>query len=185
MLSEEEQCVDNQWFEDGGKMVFSFKHVYSWVRENEESKKPSSKSSAKSRSSGRSSGTRLTSSSKSSTKERAIKEKLKMAELMAEALFIEKKHTSRHQAERLELEEKLAKSKAKVKVFEELEQSTTALKTLFAPRKNKAIAFCGKTMQADSYWNVPLLDAPHQRCTDRRGVLTEEGMGDILQGILR
>ena len=24
-------------------------------------------------------------------------------------------------------------------------------------------------MQADSYWNVPLLDAPHQRCTDRRG----------------
>ena len=63
-------------------MVFSFKHVYNWVRENEENKKPSSKSSAKSRSSGRSSGTRLTSSSKSSTKERAIKEKLKMAELM-------------------------------------------------------------------------------------------------------
>ena len=23
-------------------------------------------------------------------------------------------------------------------------------------------------MQADSYWNVPLLDASHQRCTDSR-----------------
>ena len=88
---------------------------------------------------------------------------------MAEASFIEKKHTRRYQAEKLELEEKVAKSKAKVKVFEELEQPTTALKTSFAPRKNAAWR---KTMQADSYWNVPLLDAPHQRCTDR----SEHGM---------
>ena len=65
----------------------------------------------------------------------------------------------------MELEEKVAKSKTKDKVFEELEQPTTALKTSFASRKK---APCGQTMQADSYWNVPLLDAPHQRCTDRR-----------------
>ena len=147
-------------------MVFSFKHrVYNWVRENEENKKASPKSSTKSRSSDRSSGLRSTSSSKSSTKERAIKEKLKMAELMAEASFIEKKRTSRYQAEKLELKEKVAKSKAKVKVFEELEQSTTTLKMSFALRKN---ASCGKTMQTDSYQNVPPLDTPHQRCTDRR-----------------
>ena len=81
-----------------------------------------------------------------------------MAELMTEASFIEKKQTSRYQAEKLELEEKIVNSKAKVKVFKELEQPTTVLKTSFAPRKN---ATCGKTMQADSYWNVPLLDAPH------------------------
>ena len=94
-----------------------------------------------------------------------VKEKPKMAQLMVEASFVEKKHTSRYQAEKLEIDEKVAKSKAKVKVFEELEQPTTALKTSFASRKN---APCGKTMQADSYWNVPLLHAPHQRCTDRR-----------------
>ena len=35
----------------------------------------------------------------------------------------------------------------------------------FASRKNAA---CGKTMQANSYWNVPLLDAPHQSGTDRK-----------------
>ena len=40
-----------------------------------------------------------------------------MAGLMAKASFIEKKHTSRYQAEKLELEEKLAKSKAKGNVF--------------------------------------------------------------------
>ena len=40
-----------------------------------------------------------------------------MAELMVEASFIENKHTSRYQAEKLAIEEKVAKSKAKVKVF--------------------------------------------------------------------
>ena len=120
-------------------MVFSFKQsVYNSVRENEENKKPSSKSLAKSKISGRSSELRSTSSSKSSTKERAIKEKVKMPEIMAEASFIEKKQTSRYQPEKLELE--VAKSKAKVKVFEELEQPTTALKMIFALRKN---ASCG------------------------------------------
>ena len=88
-----------------------------------------------------------------------------MAELMAEASFIEKKHTSRYQAEKLELEGKIAKSKAKVKVFEELEQPTALLNMPFAPRKK---ASCGKTMQVGSYWNVPPLDTQHQRCTDRR-----------------
>ena len=164
-MSDKKQHTDNQWLEDLDE-VFSFKHhIYNWVRENKEDKRPSSKSSAKSRSSGRSSGTRSTSSLKSFTRERAIKEKFKMAELMAETSFIEKKHTSRYQAEKLEPEKNVAKSKAKVKVLEELEQPTTALRTSFAPRKN---ASCGKTMQADSYWYVPLLDPPHQRFTDRK-----------------
>ena len=69
-------------------------------------------------------------------RERVIKEKLKMAKLMVEVSFIEKKHISRYQAENLELEEKVAKSKSKVKVFEELEQPPTALRTSFASRKN-------------------------------------------------
>ena len=129
LLSDEEQHTDNQWFKDLDKKVFSFKHhIYNWVRENKEDKRPSSKSSAKSRSSGRSSGTRSTSSSKSSTRERAI-EKLKMAELMVETSFIEKKNRSRYQTEKLEFEEKVAKSSAEVKVFEELEQPTTALRS--------------------------------------------------------
>ena len=128
LLSDEKQHTDNQWFEDLDE-VFSFKHhIYNWVRENKEDKRPSSKSSAKSRSSGRSSGTRSTSSSKSSTRERAI-EKLKMAESMVETSFIEKKHRSRYQTEKLEFEEKVAKSSTKVKVFEELEQPTTALRS--------------------------------------------------------
>ena len=41
-----------------------------------------------------------------------VKEKPKMAELMVEASFVEKKHTSRYQAEKLDIDEKVAKSKA-------------------------------------------------------------------------
>ena len=83
-------------------MVFSFKNrVYNWVRENKENKKPSSKPSAKLRSQealadhqeqGQHHHKRYP------QKEKAIKEKLKMAELMVAALFIEKKHRGRYQA---------------------------------------------------------------------------------------
>ena len=51
-----------------------------------------------------------------------------MAELMEKASFIKNKQTSRYLAEKLKFEEKVAKSKAKVKVFEKLEQPTTVLK---------------------------------------------------------
>ena len=43
----------------------------------------------------------------------ALKEKLKMAELLAEAEFIEKKQSAKVNEVKLKLEEKLAKSKAK------------------------------------------------------------------------
>ena len=68
-----------------------------------------------------------------------------MAELMAEASFIEKKHTSTYQTETLEYEEKVAKSKATLKVLEELEQPTAALKMSLTPRKNASCS-CGKTI---------------------------------------
>ena len=115
------------------RWCFHLNIVFTAGLERKGNKKRTCKSSAKSRNSGRSSGTRSTSSSKSFTMERAMKEKLKMAELMAEASFVEKKHTSRYQTEKLELEEKIAKSKAKVKVFEE--QPTTRFKKPFPPRK--------------------------------------------------
>ena len=80
-------------------------------------KESSSKSLAKT---SRSSGTRSTSSSKATTKKRDIKEKLKMA-AWHKASFMNEKHTGRYQAEKLKLEEKVAKSMATTKVFEELE----------------------------------------------------------------
>ena len=51
----------------------------------------------------------------------ALKEKLKMAELLAEAEFIEKKQPAKIKEKKLKLEEKLAKSKEKVKILEDLD----------------------------------------------------------------
>ena len=51
----------------------------------------------------------------------ALKEKLKMAELLAEAEFIEKKQSAKINEEKMKLEGKLAKSKGKVKSSEDLD----------------------------------------------------------------
>ena len=94
-------------------MVFSFKHyVYNCVRENEENKKLSPKSSEKSKISGRWSETRSISSSKA-----------KKGGVNGRSLIYWKQTDK--QIEKSELQEIVAKSKAKVKVFEELEQPTT------------------------------------------------------------
>ena len=79
-----------------------FNGVFKLLTEvHEENKKLSSKSSSKSRSSCRSLGARSTSSTGSSTKERSLR--TLMTELMVEASFIERKHTSRYQAKSWDL----------------------------------------------------------------------------------
>ena len=67
----------------------------------------------------------------------------------------------------LGLQKKVAKPKAKFKVFKEVEHPTAVLKMPYAPKKNASFE---KTMQAKSNWNVPgMLDTPSQRFTERRG----------------
>lgn len=64
----------------------------------------------------------------------------------------------------MELEEKEAKSNAKIKVFEEWKQPTAALMIPILPRKN---ASCGKKIQADSYWGIPHRDTSLRRYITR------------------
>ena len=52
------------------------------------------------------------SSQKSSREDRALEEKIKMAELIAEEEFMEKRQTLEHQAQRLKIASEAAKSKA-------------------------------------------------------------------------
>ena len=69
--------------------------------------------------SSRSSSKQSTNSShKSSRKDRALEEKIKMAELIAEAEFMEKRQTLEQQAQRLKIASEAAKSKALVKILE-------------------------------------------------------------------
>ena len=60
----------------------------------------------------------------------AVAEKLKVAELMADASFIQKRRKEELQAEALKVEQVLAKSQARVKVFDKenkVDQSKTVI----------------------------------------------------------
>ena len=59
--------------------------------------------------------------SKVSSKAKAIEEKVKIAELLAEAELMEKKWMIEMQAERLHMQEKVAKAQAKFKIYEDLD----------------------------------------------------------------
>ena len=59
--------------------------------------------------------------SKVSSKAKAIEEKVKIAELLAEAEFMEKKWMIEMQAERLHMQEKVAKAQVKFKIYEDLD----------------------------------------------------------------
>ena len=65
----------------------------------------------------------------------ALKEKLKMAELLAEAEFIEKKQSAKVNEMKQKLERRLAKSKAKVKTLEDL-RSIDFIMTMYAAHNN-------------------------------------------------
>ena len=123
MIELDDDYTEELWFTDIDEKVFSFKHkVHNWLREGDEIQRIEKKSrsscsrSTSSKSSSRSSSSK---SSKLSTKERVIEEKVRLADLQAEATFMQKKRYAELQAESLRIEEEMAKAQARVKIFEE------------------------------------------------------------------
>ena len=109
----DDQYTDELLFEDIDQKVFSFKReVHNWLRQVEKQDKSGRSSKSISKSSSKSS------SSRSSTKERAVNKKLKVAELMAETSFIQKRRETELQAEALKVEQELAKAQAIVRVLD-------------------------------------------------------------------
>ena len=99
---------DNIWFDDIDQKVFSLKHkVHNWLKEQEKEHKRDHSSKSSTRSS--------SSKSKSSTQGKAVEEKLRVAKLIIEALFMKKKRDAEYQAEALRMKEELAKARARAK----------------------------------------------------------------------
>ena len=123
-IHEELETIDNQytdklWFEDIDQKVFSFKHkVHNWLRELKKQDESGRLSKSNSKSSSKFSYSR--SSKMSSTKEIDVAEKLKVAELMAEASFMQKSR----EAEALKVEQELAKAQAIVRVLDKKNKQT-------------------------------------------------------------
>ena len=73
--------------------------------------------------SSRSLKTRSSSSGRSSIKDKAIKERMKIAELKAEHLFMEKERAAEYETLSIRLQEQVAKAEARAKVLEDLDEN--------------------------------------------------------------
>ena len=118
LLPPAEQQRDEEWFDDLDHNICSFKQkIHSWTKDAEAERQAqfsskrsvSTKASSQSRSSGRSSSK---ASSRSSREKRALEERIKMAELIAEAGYMEKKQSLEFESLRIQLAAEVAKSKA-------------------------------------------------------------------------
>ena len=111
LLPQEMVDKEDYWFETVDEVAFTQKHkIYNWINEVEDDNKSRSSRSSSKKSSGRSSKKSSSSSKtkssrsslgKTSVRERALEDKLKMAELLAEASFTEEKHAAICNAENL------------------------------------------------------------------------------------
>ena len=127
----DKEYTDNIWFDDVDQKVLFFKHkVHNWLKEDEKEHKRDHSS----RSSTRSSCYKF----KSSARVKAVEEKLRVAELIAEASFMKKRKDAEYQAEALRMEEELAKARARAKVYDDMEGIDLAIgkdAEVFLPNK--------------------------------------------------
>ena len=134
LLGEEDRAESLEWLDMADEQIFTFKRkVHRWLKCAEDkqqryamSEKSRSSKGLSSKSSHRSSisntSRRSSRSSKSAdSKTRAMEEKAKLAELLAEESFLMKRQIAENEAERLKVQEMVAKAKARAKVFEESE----------------------------------------------------------------
>ena len=116
VLDDDERADEDDWFDDLDNTVCTFKRkIYSWLR--------SAKTERKSlKGLSRSSESRRRKSSGSSRKSqssraRKLEEKARIAELMAEAEYIEQRQLAGNQAEMLKIQKEIAKSKARAEGY--------------------------------------------------------------------
>ena len=119
---------DNEkWFHDIDVDMLVFKQmIHNWIREAEhdrdaELKEKASVKSKRSRKSLSKFSSSRSLSTRSSRSEKALMEKLRMAELKAEAEFMEKRQSAGFKAQKLKIEEQYAKEQARMRILEDLQ----------------------------------------------------------------
>ena len=118
----EERATDDDWFDDLDSQVCAFKRkTLNWVNSACEEQQSSRHSFRNSRSqssihSRRSSASRGSRSSKSS-KEKEVEDRVKMAELLAEAQYVEQRQQIENQAEMLKIKQAIAKTRGRVEAY--------------------------------------------------------------------
>ena len=124
LQQDEERQQDDEWFDEIDAQAFSFKRkIHAWLRDVSEKKQSLRSSSKGSRSSSSKSGRSKSSKSSretKSSKEKEIEDKIKVAELMAEAELLEEKQILETEARKLKIKEELAKAKARLSAYDNI-----------------------------------------------------------------
>ena len=121
-LEDSQEIEDGNWFDKVDQNIFTFKHfVHNYIQDNEENRSRKSSKSSESKKSSVSSGSRSSGSS-TSIKEQAIKEKMRLADLMAEASYMKQKKLQEFIVEELKIKMEIEQAKARAKIMEEEEQ---------------------------------------------------------------
>ena len=129
MLSEEEQMENNDWFDLVDEEVFAFKRkINLWLKNVEEdqrscarSERSHSKGSAKKSVKSNMTKTSGSSNRSSGSKTKALEEKAKLTELEKEEALLVRRQTVDNEAEKLRIQQMVAKARARTKIFEESE----------------------------------------------------------------
>ena len=118
-MEEEEINNSDEWFDEVDETIFNSKRkVHSWLKETNENDR-CSKASSKTKSHSSKSSRRSSKLSHSGgSKSDKIEEKVKLAELLAQEAFFEKSQEVENEAQRLRIEEKPAKARARAKILE-------------------------------------------------------------------
>ena len=118
-MEEEGMNNSDKWLDEVDEMIFNFKRkVHFWLKEtNKDDKCLKASSEAKSHSS-RASRRSSKSNSSGSSKSDRIERKVKPAELLVQEVFFEKHQLVQNEAQRLRIQEKLAKARARAKILE-------------------------------------------------------------------
>ena len=139
----DKQEEDEVWFDKLDKNVCIFKHkVHKWLKQGEESLKRESqklllgRKSHSSRSSSKFSESR---SSNVSTKAIVIANRIGIAELKADASFVQRRHATEYEREALRIQEQMTKAEARAKVFEMMDKHSTKSEADFMKRKDPTV----------------------------------------------
>ena len=135
MLSEEEQMENYDWFYLVDEEVFAFKREINLCLKNVEEDQRSCARSERSNSKGSSkksvksniTKTSGSNSRSSGSKTGALEEKAKLAELKAEEVFLVRRQMADNEADKMKIQQMVAKARARAMIFEETEDDNKFL----------------------------------------------------------
>ena len=209
LLEDEARVKEDGWFDEIGNQVFSFnRKITCWLKNAEEENKSKSSPRCSRSSASKTKGSKTSKESRSfrgpkSSKEKELEDKIRVAELAAEAELLEQKQIIECEAQKLKIREELANARARVSAHNEVkpvyfEEAITHKEKQFGHdsryhRRDYESTVQGKEMNCFDTWNS---SAVRDHCKEKLkqksiikknvpAVIVDEGVSKIMCQLLK